>query len=294
MGPHRVGHDWSNLAAAAAAFLKGFPAGTGVKEPACQCRRCGFESRSGKAPGGGHGYPLLYSCLENPMNRGAWWATVHRVTKNWALLKQLSKHAHSLHDIDPPEQYRVSYPAPGSAGQAGSAPMEMDSYEHLIPKSGRLGLPCLFSPNHQLENHSSFPTEAWKEDQEGWRLSLWAPSTAKEKSEMEKRLPRCGCTIIFILSPCGTFGLFPIIPLYHKLFCLDIIEEGKATHSSSLAWSIPRTQEPGRLPSIGSKRVGHDWATQHAGMDKTIPHPPFPLPQEGMLSQFPHVMQLSR
>ena len=110
---------------------------------------------------------------------------------------------------------------------------------------------------------------------------------------MEKTLPRCGCTIVFILSPCGTFGLFPIIPLYHKLFCLDIIEEGMATHSSSLAWSIPWTQEPGRLPSIGSKRVGHDRATQHAGVDKTIPRPPCPLPQEGMLSQFPHVRQLS-
>ena len=66
-----------------------------------------------------------------------------------------------------------------------------------------------------------------------------------------------------------------------------------ATHSSSLAWSIPWTQEPGRLPSIGSQRVGHDRATQHAGVDKTIPRPPCPLPQEGMLSQFPHVRQLS-
>ena len=35
----------------------------------------------GRPPGGGHGYPLLYSCLENPMDREAWRATVHRVTK---------------------------------------------------------------------------------------------------------------------------------------------------------------------------------------------------------------------
>ena len=34
---------------------------------------------SGRSPGGGHGNPLLYSCLENPMNRRAWWATVHRI-----------------------------------------------------------------------------------------------------------------------------------------------------------------------------------------------------------------------
>ena len=35
-----------------------------------------------RSPGGGHGNPLQYSCLENPMDRGAWWATVHRVTKS--------------------------------------------------------------------------------------------------------------------------------------------------------------------------------------------------------------------
>ena len=37
---------------------------------------------SGRSPGGGHDNPLQYSCLENPMDRGAWWATVHGVAKN--------------------------------------------------------------------------------------------------------------------------------------------------------------------------------------------------------------------
>ena len=37
----------------------------------------------GRFPGGGHGNPLQYSCLENPMSRGAWVVTVHRVTKSW-------------------------------------------------------------------------------------------------------------------------------------------------------------------------------------------------------------------
>ena len=36
----------------------------------------------GDPPGGGNGYPLQYSCLENPTDRGAWWATVHRVAKS--------------------------------------------------------------------------------------------------------------------------------------------------------------------------------------------------------------------
>ena len=38
---------------------------------------------SKRLPGGGKGNPLHDSCLENPMDRGAWWATVHRVTKSW-------------------------------------------------------------------------------------------------------------------------------------------------------------------------------------------------------------------
>ena len=50
----------------------------------------GLISRSARFPGGGHGNPLQYSCLENPMDRGAWWATVHRVTKSWTRLKQLN------------------------------------------------------------------------------------------------------------------------------------------------------------------------------------------------------------
>ena len=46
-----------------------------------------------QSPGGGHGNPLQYSCQENPMDRGAWWATVHRVAKSRSQLKWLGTHA---------------------------------------------------------------------------------------------------------------------------------------------------------------------------------------------------------
>ena len=46
----------------------------------------------GRSPAGGHGNPLQYSCLEKPMNRGVWQATVHRVAKSWTRLNQLSMH----------------------------------------------------------------------------------------------------------------------------------------------------------------------------------------------------------
>ena len=59
-------------------FKFGFPGGTGCKEPACQCRRCkrcGFNSWIRKIPWRRKWHPLQYSCLENPMDRGAWWPT---------------------------------------------------------------------------------------------------------------------------------------------------------------------------------------------------------------------------
>ena len=56
----------------------GLPSCARGAEPACQCRRRethGFQPGSGRSPGGGHGNPLKYFCLENPTDRGAWWAT---------------------------------------------------------------------------------------------------------------------------------------------------------------------------------------------------------------------------
>ena len=48
-----------------------------------------------RSPGGRHGTLLQYSCLENPMDRGAWWATVHGISKSQAQLKRLSTHTHN-------------------------------------------------------------------------------------------------------------------------------------------------------------------------------------------------------
>ena len=56
-----------------------------IKGSFCQCRRYkryGFDPWSERSPGGGNGKPLQYSCLENSLDRGAWWAAVHRVTKS--------------------------------------------------------------------------------------------------------------------------------------------------------------------------------------------------------------------
>ena len=53
-------------------------------------RDMGLIPGSGRSPGGGQGNLLQYSCLENPMDRGTWWAMVHKVAKSRTQLKQLS------------------------------------------------------------------------------------------------------------------------------------------------------------------------------------------------------------
>ena len=58
------------------------PSGAIGEKPACRdIRDTGSILGSGRPTGGGHSNPLYYSCLENPIDRGAWWATVYRVAK---------------------------------------------------------------------------------------------------------------------------------------------------------------------------------------------------------------------
>ena len=93
MGSHRVGHDWSDLAAAAS--ILGFPGGSDCKESTCSAEDLGLISGLGRSPGGGHGNPLQYSCLENPMDRGVWWGTVHGVAQSQIRLKRLNNNTPS-------------------------------------------------------------------------------------------------------------------------------------------------------------------------------------------------------
>ena len=76
----------------------GFPGGNSGKKKkkktkpanAGDIRKVGSIPGSGRSPGGGPGNPLQYSCVENPMDRGARWATVHRVTRSQTRLRRLS------------------------------------------------------------------------------------------------------------------------------------------------------------------------------------------------------------
>ena len=61
----------------------GLPGGSDGKESVSNTEDPCSVPGLGRLPGKGHDNPLLYSCLENFMDRGVWWATVHRVTKSW-------------------------------------------------------------------------------------------------------------------------------------------------------------------------------------------------------------------
>ena len=65
-----------------ARFQVGFPGGSVGEESACNAGDAGLIPGSGRSPWGGHGNPLQSSCLENPMEREAWWATLCAVTKS--------------------------------------------------------------------------------------------------------------------------------------------------------------------------------------------------------------------
>ena len=71
-------------------MIKGFPGGSEGKTSACNARDPSSIPGSGRSPGEGNGNPLQYSCLENSMDKGAWWATVHGVTKSWTRLSNFT------------------------------------------------------------------------------------------------------------------------------------------------------------------------------------------------------------
>ena len=70
----------------------GFPGGSDSNESTCNAGDLGSIPGLGRPLGGGHGNALQYSCLENPMDRGAWWDTVHGVTKNQTQQSNQAEH----------------------------------------------------------------------------------------------------------------------------------------------------------------------------------------------------------
>ena len=114
-------------------------------------------------PGGRHGNPLQYSCLENPMDRGAWKAAVHRATQSQTRLKQLSmKHARTaVHQaplsVEFSRQEWVALPPPGDLPPPGTEPMS----------------PAL---SGGLYHRATSGSQIWVCISSPWRIALPSPS----------------------------------------------------------------------------------------------------------------------
>ena len=91
--PHIFPLKKTNLRLSVFIFLLlflGFPGGSEGKASACNVGDPDLIPGLGRSPGEGNGNPLQYSCLENPMDGGAWWATVHGVTKSQTRLSDFT------------------------------------------------------------------------------------------------------------------------------------------------------------------------------------------------------------
>jgi len=73
-----------------------FPSDSDRKEFTCNAGDMGSIPGLGRSTGGGNGYPLQYFCLENPMNRGTWWARVHQIKKELDTTERLNSNNSAL------------------------------------------------------------------------------------------------------------------------------------------------------------------------------------------------------
>ena len=123
----------------------------------------------GRSPGGGHGNPLQYSCLENPMDRGTWQTIVHRITKNWTVatqhvhkcpLFQFNSVAHLCPTLCDPMNHSTQASLSITNSQSPPKPMSTESVmpsNHLILCRPLLLLPSIFPSIRVFSNESALP-----------------------------------------------------------------------------------------------------------------------------------------
>ena len=107
-------------------YIQGFCGCSDGKESACNVGGLGLISGWGRSPGEGNSYPLGYSDLENSMDRGAWWTTVHEATKIWTWLSNLHFH---FCDTEFPNVRRKGKPTHGNLQVRPGGII----YHHILP-----------------------------------------------------------------------------------------------------------------------------------------------------------------
>ena len=206
----------------------GFPYSSVGKESACIAGHPSLVSRSGKSPREGSGNSLQYFCLENLMDRGAWQATVDGVTRV----------GHDLATKPPTTCMKCSL---GSLYWRDLIVFILlfssISFHWSLRKAFLSLLVVLWNSAFKWVNLSFSPLPfASLLFTAIFKASSLVAQTVKRLSTMRKTWVR-------------------------SLGQEDPLEKEMAIHSSTIAWKIPWTEEPGRLQSIRSQRIGHDWET---------------------------------
>ena len=114
-----------------------FHGGSGFKASACNAGDLGSIPGLGRSPGEGNGNPLQYSCLENPMDGGSWWATVHGVAKSRT---RLSDFTHSLTHSQTGEMARVNIDILGISELKWTGMDDLNLDDHYIYYCGQESL----------------------------------------------------------------------------------------------------------------------------------------------------------
>ena len=142
-----------------------------VKKPPANpgnVRDSGSVPGLGGSPGGGHGNPLQYSCLENTMDRGAWWAIVHGVAKSWTWLKQFSTHARTVYMLSL-LTFPLGFPHSSVDNESAGSTRDLGSIPGLGGSSGEANdnpLQCSCLENSHGQRHLA--------DYTPWGRKSWA------------------------------------------------------------------------------------------------------------------------
>ena len=148
---------WASQVARA---VKDLPASAG------NVRDAGSVPATRRSPEGGHGNPLQYSCLENPMKRGAWQALVHRTAKSWAWLKQRSTHTCGYYKTTVSSLRKRNQGGKGSLTRATQKARAAREAQPRSPKNSRVSESLLIVPPEKHLSWSSqvrVPQKAWRQ-----------------------------------------------------------------------------------------------------------------------------------
>ena len=215
----------------------GFLGGTSGNASACQCRRHkrhGFNPRVGKIPRRRTWQPTQYSCLKNPMCRGAWWATVHGDTKV----------RHSL----------ATKQSPTNTENRNILPRAEETATHSCILAWRIPWRGTWRATVHRVAQSWTPLK---------RLSMYTGKVSQPLAPSPLSFLHHNAPYVHA-NKTSTCVSSLRLHLLHRAALWPLLlprEKEMATHSSILAWKIPWTEDPGRLQTMGSQRVGHDWAT---------------------------------